>query len=95
MSLKKLCDVSDLIRTGSKSVEIEIDGVITDLFVVRNDKGLFCYIDHCPHLGSPLSWQADEYLDEKGKHIICATHAALFVIDSGHCVSGPCVNTGC
>lgn len=92
MPNKKLCSTSELDRTDAKSLSIEIDGVITDLFLVRNNAGIYCYIDHCPHLGSPLAWQPDQYLDSDKKHIVCATHAALFKIDSGYCVAGPCVD---
>jgi nitrite reductase/ring-hydroxylating ferredoxin subunit len=32
----------------------------------------------------------DQFLDERRELIVCATHAALFRIDDGRCIAGPC-----
>jgi nitrite reductase/ring-hydroxylating ferredoxin subunit len=62
-------------------------------FVVKNHNGdIFVYANRCPHLGVELEWVADQFLDSEGELIQCSTHGALFLIDSGRCVSGPCVN---
>ncbi len=39
---------------------------------------------------SPLNWTPDRFLDLERKQIICATHGAVFCIDDGLCVGGPC-----
>jgi len=44
----------------------------------------------CPHRGVPLEWQPDQFLDPSASLIQCATHGALFLIESGECVAGPC-----
>jgi nitrite reductase/ring-hydroxylating ferredoxin subunit len=49
------------------------------------------YENSCPHLGSPLDWVPDQFLDLEKRHILCATHGALFRISDGHCLAGPCV----
>ena len=38
-----------------------------------------------------LEWHEDGFLDSDGELIQCATHGALFVIETGECVSGPCL----
>ena len=30
-------------------------------------------------------------ISDDRKHILCATHGALFRIDDGHCLHGPCL----
>ena len=65
-------------------------GVIEDVFVVRRGTQVFAYRNHCPHTGSPLDWQPDQFLNLDRTLIQCATHMALFRIDDGRCVSGPC-----
>lgn len=60
------------------------------VFVVRRDGALSAYRNACPHLGIPLNWQENQFLDTEGELIQCATHGALFLIDSGECISGPC-----
>lgn len=62
----------------------------TELFVVKHDGLLYAYINRCPHLGIALEWLEDQFLDVEKQFIHCSTHGALFLIDSGECVSGPC-----
>ncbi|MEE8263379.1 MAG: Rieske (2Fe-2S) protein, partial [Gammaproteobacteria bacterium] len=35
-------------------------------------------------------WVPDQFLDETGNLLQCATHGALFRIEDGFCVAGPC-----
>ena len=60
------------------------------LFAIRRAGDVFVYRNRCPHRGVPLEWQADQFLDSSESLIHCATHGALFLIESGECVSGPC-----
>lgn len=60
------------------------------LFAVKKDNEIFLYWNRCPHLGTPLEWEEDKFLDADGALIQCATHGALFRIEDGHCLSGPC-----
>ena len=61
-----------------------------EIFVVKHDGQLFAYVNQCPHLGINLEWLEDQFLDVEKQFIHCSTHGALFMIDSGECVSGPC-----
>ncbi|WP_148053418.1 Rieske 2Fe-2S domain-containing protein, partial [Pseudomonas fluorescens] len=45
----------------------------------------------CPHRGVGLEWHHDQFLDPSNSLIQCATHGALFLIEDGECVAGPCV----
>jgi nitrite reductase/ring-hydroxylating ferredoxin subunit len=62
----------------------------TYLFAVKKDGQVYLYLNSCPHLGTPLEWQEDKFLDPDGALIQCSTHGALFEIESGHCLVGPC-----
>jgi nitrite reductase/ring-hydroxylating ferredoxin subunit len=59
-------------------------------FVVRRGDAVRAYVNHCPHAGFPLNWQADAFLAPDAPLILCVMHGALFDIDSGACVAGPC-----
>ncbi|MCB1774790.1 MAG: Rieske 2Fe-2S domain-containing protein [Gammaproteobacteria bacterium] len=61
------------------------------LFVVRKGEVLAAYLDRCPHTGAPLEWQPHQFLDIDNSFIQCAIHGALFRIDDGYCLRGPCV----
>lgn len=60
------------------------------LFAVRRDGRAYIYLNRCPHRGIPLEWQPDTFLDDSASLIRCASHGALFLIESGECVAGPC-----
>ena len=63
-----------------------------EIFVVRGGGGgVRAYENSCPHTGGMLDWVPDQFLSFERKHILCATHGALFRIDDGHCFQGPCV----
>jgi len=61
-------------------------------FVVRQGEEVFAYLNRCPHTGAPLDWTPDQFLNADGSYIICAMHGALFEIESGRCIYGPCAN---
>ncbi len=62
-----------------------------EIFVVREGARAFGYVNSCPHLGTPLDWQGDRFISLDSGLIMCATHGALFEIEDGFCVDGPCV----
>ncbi len=62
----------------------------TSGFAIRKDGEIYAYRNSCPHLGIPLDWQPNQFLDTEGELIECSTHGALFLIETGECISGPC-----
>ena len=85
-----LCKTSDIEDPGSKSFEIKIKRKTQPIFVVHKNDEFFAYYNKCPHTGASLEWQEDQFLDLDKALIQCATHDALFTIDSGECIAGPC-----
>lgn len=59
-------------------------------FVVRQGDAAHGYVDRCPHMGLPLAQKLDAYLTDDASLIACSWHGALFRIDDGQCVGGPC-----
>jgi nitrite reductase/ring-hydroxylating ferredoxin subunit len=84
-----LCRISDIPENGAKGFPGP-DGVFTGLVAVRQDDRVHVYENACPHIGTPLDWTPDRFLSRDGRHLICATHGAMFEIGSGICISGPC-----
>ena len=60
------------------------------LFAVKKDDQISLYFNRCPHLGTPLEWEEDRFLDADSALIQCSTHGALFRIEDGQCLAGPC-----
>jgi nitrite reductase/ring-hydroxylating ferredoxin subunit len=83
----KLCEYDALIDGKSKGFQV---GDVS-LFAVKKDGEVYVYLNSCPHLGIELEWTEDDFLDKEGALIQCSTHGALFIIESGECVAGPCL----
>jgi nitrite reductase/ring-hydroxylating ferredoxin subunit len=58
--------------------------------VVKHDGLVRAFVNWCPHLGIELNFMPDQFMDSDNQFIMCANHGALFEIDSGDCLSGPC-----
>jgi nitrite reductase/ring-hydroxylating ferredoxin subunit len=57
-------------------------------FVVRTGDAVHGYVDRCPHMGLPLAQTLDDYVHEG--RILCSWHGAVFAIEDGRCLGGPC-----
>lgn len=85
-----LCRFDEL--TDGEARGFTIDGTpAQDIFIVRHQGRVHAYRNRCPHTGAPLDWLPDQFLNAENTLIQCATHAALFRIDDGLCIAGPCV----
>lgn len=82
----KLCALEDVPDGDAIGVEAP-DG---EMVVVRQDGVVRVYRNECPHLGIELNFQPDVFLDTEHRYIQCANHGALFRIEDGLCVYGPC-----
>jgi nitrite reductase/ring-hydroxylating ferredoxin subunit len=60
------------------------------VIVLRNGEEVLAYRNRCPHRGTPLDLRPDDFLDREGRHIVCATHGAIFRKEDGRCLAGPC-----
>ena len=61
------------------------------IFAVKKHDRIYLYENVCPHLGIQLEWQPDEFLDIEASMIQCSSHGALFRIEDGECLLGPCM----
>jgi len=87
-----LCQVDDIAENDSKGFSLSSDNAMeADVFVIKQQNAIHIYQNHCPHLGLPLEWMPHQFLDLDRHYIQCATHGALFSINTGQCVSGPCL----
>lgn len=61
-----------------------------DCFVINHAGQFHAYINSCRHLVTPLDFVRYQFFTEDGRHLVCATHGALYEPDTGLCVDGPC-----
>ncbi len=82
--------LSELDDPGCREFEIGAGDWPFAGFVVRQGERVFAYRNYCMHVGHPLNWVPDDFLTRDRRHIICASHGAMYEIDTGLCVAGPC-----
>ncbi|MFN2376891.1 MAG: Rieske (2Fe-2S) protein [Candidatus Binatia bacterium] len=58
-------------------------------FVVRRRGRLHAWRNECRHVPMQMDWVENRFLSRDGCWIQCATHVALYEIDTGLCVAGP------
>jgi nitrite reductase/ring-hydroxylating ferredoxin subunit len=90
MSAHRLCRIDELPRAEGRGFTIRDGARELHLFVMLRDGRPHAYLNRCPHTGVNLDWTPDRFLDWTGRMIQCATHGALFRIEDGYCVAGPC-----
>ena len=90
---EKVVTSLDQVKEGqAKGFEVDLGGRRPiRLIVVRREGSFFVFENRCPHRGTPLDWSPDNFLDSESHHLISATHGALFRVEDGECISGPCI----
>lgn len=89
-----LCHINDITDPGAKGFKLKKGRRERLLFVVKKEGQVFAYENECPHAGINLEWQEDDFLDVDKEHIQCSVHGALFKIENGDCMGGPCNGEG-
>ena len=64
-------------------------GTVSGLLVATPDGGARAYRNVCPHVPIPLDRGGEPLLTEEG-FLACRNHGALFAVEDGFCVVGPC-----
>ncbi|MCG7897040.1 MAG: Rieske 2Fe-2S domain-containing protein [Candidatus Thiodiazotropha lotti] len=89
-SIHRLCRFEQLEDPGSRGFSVELEGDTQEILVVRKGERVYGYLNRCPHTGINLEWQPDQFLDLSQSYIQCVTHGALFRVEDGLCLRGPC-----
>ncbi len=64
-------------------------GTVSGLLVATPDGGARAYRNVCPHVPIPLDRGGEPLMTEEG-FLACRNHGALFAVEDGFCVAGPC-----
>ena len=86
-----VCSIDEIQAAGCLVFEIPQLSESGQVFLVLNNDRIYAFVNRCPHTGITLNWQPNQFFDITNQLIQCATHCALFRIEDGLCVRGPCV----
>ncbi len=85
-----LCDLEEIPDGEGKEFRFGTGRFPFRMFVIRRQEQVWGYLNSCPHLRAPLNFRPDRFLTYDQEHILCAVHHALFEVEDGFCVDGPC-----
>ncbi len=85
-----LCRLDEIADRAAKGFELDRHGDQLAICVIRRGTQAYGYVNSCPHLGVFLEWQPDKFLTPDGRFLLCSMHGALFQVEDGLCVAGPC-----
>lgn len=82
----RLCALNELEENVGRSFRSPAGEVI----LVLRDAQVYAWQNTCPHLGINLEFNVDEFMDCEQHYLLCSNHGALFQVEDGRCVAGPC-----
>jgi len=85
-----LCEVDDLADYPCRAFRVGEGPWPLSGFLVRKGDDVHAYLNRCPHAGHPLNIRPDRFLTPDRSLIVCCSHGALFDMETGYCVDGPC-----
>ncbi|MGH8496485.1 MAG: Rieske (2Fe-2S) protein [Gammaproteobacteria bacterium] len=85
-----LCRLDEIRDPGTRLFDLGSGGWPAEGFVVRRGEEVFAYVNVCPHAGHALDWRPDGFLTNDRSMIMCSAHGAVFELETGLCVAGPC-----
>ena len=94
---RKVVCPSDQLIEGGLGVRFEVSHLVDGLlpaFVVRVEGLARGYLNRCSHVPVELDWPNNQFLDDSGLYIVCATHGAMYLAQDGQCAGGPCNGRG-
>jgi nitrite reductase/ring-hydroxylating ferredoxin subunit len=86
-----ICASADLLE-GGRGVRFGVRafGEKATGFVVRHGGKAYGYLNRCAHVPIELDWAEGEFFESSGLYLMCSTHGAIYVPESGFCAGGPC-----
>lgn len=59
-------------------------------FAIRFEGKPHAYLNRCTHVAMEMDWQPGRFFDDTGQWLLCASHGAAYLPDTGACAGGPC-----
>jgi nitrite reductase/ring-hydroxylating ferredoxin subunit len=83
---------SAALAEGGRGVRFSVSasGVAATAFVVRHRGQPRAYLNRCAHVPIELDWVQGEFFESSGLYLMCQTHGAIYLPESGVCAGGPC-----
>ena len=86
-----LCNSGELIDSGSAvPFDVIYAGQTCRAFAIRYRGVPHAYLNRCTHVAMEMDYQPNRFYDDTGLWLLCATHGAAYVPNTGQGAGGPC-----
>ena len=86
-----ICRLEDIPDGEGKGIVVQTRAGEREIMIIRKGNRVFGYLNSCPHAWVQLDGSPDRFMNRDRSHIMCATHGAMFDIETGRCIAGPCL----
>lgn len=92
MAERCLGDATQLVERGLalRFTVTDLKGVERKAFALRFGGRVYAYINECAHIPIELDFNPGDVLDLSREYLVCSTHGAYYLPQTGLCVGGPC-----
>jgi nitrite reductase/ring-hydroxylating ferredoxin subunit len=86
-----LCNSAELVDGGlAVPFDVVYAGQTCRAFAIRYRSVPHAYLNRCTHVAMEMDYQPDRFFDDTSNWLLCATHGAAYLPDTGQCAGGPC-----
>lgn len=90
-----ICASADLADGGvGVRFTVQRHGQTEPAFVIRFRGKAYAYLNRCGHVPIEIDWDHGKFFDCSGLYLVCATHGALYLPETGRCAMGRCNGRG-
>jgi len=90
-SAVELCKSEEVVNSGEAvPFEVVYCGRKARGFAIRFADEVHAYLNRCAHVPMEMDYQPNQFFDNTGQWLICATHGAIYHPATGACRGGPC-----
>jgi nitrite reductase/ring-hydroxylating ferredoxin subunit len=85
----RVARIGDLQPGESTKFLLPIRGTDEECFLINYEGQFYAYVNRCRHVPMPMDWVDNQFFAEQGQYLMCQTHNAYYLPDSGECIAGP------
>ena len=90
MQKTEILKFEELADLSAKGLVAVVNGKQRNIFVIRKKEQVFAFLNWCPHNQVLIDQIPNKFLNADKSYIQCSKHGALFDIEGGLCIEGPC-----
>jgi nitrite reductase/ring-hydroxylating ferredoxin subunit len=90
MQKTEIYKLDDLLDADAKGLVALVGGKQRNIFIARKGEQVFAYLNWCPHNQVLIDQIPNKFFNANKSYIQCSKHGALFKVDDGLCIEGPC-----